>query len=88
MNKLIALFLCGILFHITPIHCYVAKIDEECDVVKFVDYDTENEWLWEGVEDWQEYDNAYLWMFDCGTENVTDDIIVRATYERIGDWDD
>ena len=82
MQKLLALLLCGIMLHVTPVHCYVSEIDEESDVVTFVDYCTENEWLWEGVEDWQKYDDACLWMFDCGTEEVTDDIIIRAIYER------
>jgi len=84
MQKLIALFLCGILArHLYAMPCYVSEIDNTEDMVRFMDFATEHDWWWDHVEDWQEGDSANLVMFDFMTEdNRLDDVIIRATYDR------
>ena len=60
----------------------VVEVDRDNDTVTCEDY---NGHLWEfyGCEDWEIGDLCNLVMFDCGTAEVTDDVIVRATYERM-----
>jgi len=84
MQKLIALFLCGILSrHLYAMPCYVAEVDHTYDMVCFTDYATGHDWWQDGAEDWCEGDSANLVMFDNFTaENRYDDVIIRATYDR------
>lgn len=86
MQKILMILLCGILSrHLYAMPCYVAEIDEQYDLVCFCDYAYEDDWWWDGVEDWQEGDGANLVMFDNFTpEDKYDDVIIRATYDRPG----
>ena len=83
MRKLLALILCGILARNMYANLTtVVELDRDADVVTCEDY---NGHLWEfyGCEDWCEGDLCNLVMFDNFTAEVTDDVIVRATYERM-----
>lgn len=85
MLKLLTLLLCGIMSgnmyaNLTEVVC----VDRSADVVTCEDYNG-NLWEFYGCEDWYEGDLCNLVIFDNGTAEVTDDIIIRATYERIGD---
>ena len=85
MRKLLALVLCGILRgNLYANLTTVVDIDRNADVVVCQDF---NGMVWEfyGAEDWCEGDLCNLVMYDNLTEKIYDDIIVRATYERIGD---
>ena len=82
MRKLLALMLCGVMAqHMYANLTHVVEIDRDADTVLCEDF---NGHLWEfyGAEDWEIGDECNLVMFDCGTAEVTDDMIVRATYER------
>ena len=83
MRKLLALLLCGILALNTYANLTtVVELDRDADVVTCEDYNG-NLWEFYGVEDWEIGDLCNLVMFDCGTAEITDDVIVRATYERM-----
>ena len=84
MQKILMILLCGILSrHLYAMPCYVSEIDTEYDMVCFTDYATGHDWWQDGCEDWQVGDECNLVMFDNFTAEVTDDVIVRATYERM-----
>ena len=82
MNKLIAIILCGIMAQ----HCYanltkVVDIDRNADIVTVEDFNG-HQWKFGGCDDWEEGDMCNLTMFDCGTEDITDDRIMSERYER------
>ena len=82
MRKLLALILCGILRgNLYANLTTIVEIDHNTDVVICEDC---NGHVWEfyGAEDWQVGDECNLVMFDCGTEEIADDVIIRETYER------
>ena len=87
MQKLIALFLCGILSrHLYAMPCYVSEVDHAENMVCFTDYATGHDWWQDGVEMWEQYDGANLVMFDMLTEKQYDDVIIRATYNRTDEY--
>ena len=75
--------ICGIMsvlaLHLYAMPAYVAEVDTNADMVKFVDYATENEWWWEGADGFSEWDDCDLVMFDWGTEDPRDDQILNVT---------
>lgn len=80
MQKLIALFLCGILArNLYAMPAYVAEERHDEGIVVFVDYNTQNKWVYNDPEDrWHYRDTALIIMFDNFTaENYEDDIIVN-----------
>ena len=88
MQKLIALFLCGILSrHLYAMPCYVAEVEHAENMVCFTDYATGHDWWQDGVGMFEQYDGANLVMFDMMTpENRYDDMILRATYNRTDEY--
>ena len=83
MRKLLTLLICGILARNTYANLTtVVELDRDADVVTCEDYNG-NLWEFYGCEDWEIGDHCNLVMFDCGTAEVADDVIVRATYERM-----
>lgn len=83
MQKMIALFLCGILArNLYAMPCYVSEIDTQYDMVCFTDLYSGNDWWMEEAEDWCVDDCANLVMFDMFTAEIYDDVIIRATYDR------
>ena len=78
--------LCGILAMMLSGRLYanltkIIEIDRNTDVVICEDCNG-NLWEFYGAEDWQVGDECNLVMFDCGTEEIADDVIIRETYER------
>ena len=78
--------MCGILALMLSRHLYanltkIVEIDRNTDVVVCEDCNG-NLWEFSGAEDWQVGDECNLVMFDCGTEEIADDVIIRETYER------
>lgn len=63
-----------------PLSCYVDYIDYDNNIVTVVDFGTENEWEFEGVEDWMEGDICSMIMYDNGTQTIYDDEIVKVKY--------
>lgn len=63
----------------------VVNVDVAADIVTCEDY---NGFLWqfEGAEDWQENDIASFVMFDMGTKNIKDDIILSVKYNGGVEW--
>lgn len=57
----------------------VTEIDEDNNLVICQDF-SGNEWIFEGIEDWQVYDLCSMLMNDKGTECITDDIIESCRY--------
>lgn len=57
----------------------------ESDRVIFVDA-LGHYWIMDGIEDWMPGDVASLVMFDNGTAKVTDDRVIRATYQGNFSW--
>ena len=57
-------------------------VEIENELVYLIDWDG-NEWIWEGVEDWEIGDFAAATMNTNGTEIIYDDIIVELRYTRI-----
>lgn len=85
MPKLIALLLCGILAQNTYANLTkVVDVDRDAHIVTCEDYNG-NMWEFEEEDEWHEGDLCNLVMFDNFTAEITDDIIIRETYERIGD---
>lgn len=58
----------------------VSNVDRAADTVEFVDCIGEK-WSFKGVEDWNSGDHVNTIIFDMGTENITDDVILCARYE-------
>ena len=82
MRKLLALILCGILRgNLYANLTKVVHVDRNTDVVTCEDFNG-HIWKFCGAEDWQVGDECNLVMFDCGTEEIADDVIIRETYER------
>lgn len=82
MRKLLTLILCGILRgNLYANLTTIVDIDRNTDVVVCEDCNG-NLWEFYGAEDWQVGDECNLVMFDCGTDEITDDVIIRETYER------
>lgn len=77
---------CGIAYtqsnNIYPVTFEVVEINESEDIIYLVDVN-DNEWIWEGAEDWDIGDYATATMNTNGTENIYDDIIVELRYTRI-----
>lgn len=57
----------------------VGDIDRGTDTMILVDYN-ENEWVYEGVEDYGVGDIVAAIMDDCGTTTIYDDEIVKIQY--------
>lgn len=57
-------------------------IEIENDLIYLTDWN-DNEWMWEGAEDWEIGDFAAATMNTNGTKNIYDDIIVELRYTRI-----
>ena len=82
MRKIIALILCGIISqHLYGNLTTIVEINRNTDVVTCEDYHG-HVWEFYGCEDWCEGDLCNLVMFDNFTTEITDDVIVRETYER------
>ena len=79
---------CGIAYtqsnNIYPTVFEVVEIDESEDIIYLVDVNG-NEWIWEGVEDWQVSDIAAATMDTNGTDNIYDDTIINLKYTRIAE---
>lgn len=62
-----------------PLTTVVTEINEKEDLVSVTD---NNGYVWQfyGVEDWEEKDICSLLMDNNGTENIFDDIIIKAQY--------
>ena len=78
------IFICSIIhtqINITYAQVFrVAEINN--DLIYLVDYNG-NEWIWEGVENWQVGDFAAAIMNTNGTAYIYDDIIMSLTNVRI-----
>lgn len=83
MRTLLTLLLCGIMSQNTYANLTtVVNVDRTNHIVTCEDYNG-NLWEFEEDDEWYEGDLCNLVMFDCETAEVTDDVIVRATYERM-----
>ena len=81
--NLIMRILAGILAcHLYAMSAYVSDVNYDMNYVEFTDYSTENQWVWNDNEDWDFDDDALLVMYDNGTEDRSDDVIIRAIYDR------
>ena len=65
----------------------IFRISEGNDTVTAIDYNG-NLWTFQGVEDWAVGDVASLLMDSRGTDKISDDIIIKATYNGFieGHW--
>lgn len=64
----------------------VEKVDRKKDIVTCMDFNG-NLWEFYGTEDWQKDDIASLLMYDNGTPDIYDDIIVKSYYDGwLGDF--
>lgn len=59
----------------------VIEFEEEVDIV-VVETKSGDMYAFYGIEDWEINDRCILLMNDCGTESITDDVIVRTYYRR------
>lgn len=57
----------------------VIDFEEASDLV-VTETETGNLYTFYGIEDWELNDRCILLMDDCGTEDVTDDKIIRTYY--------
>ena len=80
LSALCAIFMLCIGFY--PNLTKIIDIDRSAHIVLCVDFNG-NLWEFEEDDDWQIGDYCNLLMHDCGTEEITDDIIVRTYYERV-----
>lgn len=80
MRKIMIMILCGIMSANTyTAMTTVVDIETDADTVVCEDA-TGNLWAFYGAENWQVGDMCNLLMHDCGTADITDDIIIRETY--------
>ena len=74
---------CGIAYtqsnNIYPTVFEVVEINESEDIIYLVDVNG-NEWIWNGVEDWQVGDIAAAIMNNNNTEIIYDDDIIQLQY--------
>lgn len=74
---------CGIAYtqsnNIYPAVFEVVEINESEDIIYLVDVNG-NEWIYEGVEDWQVGDIATAIMNNNNTEIIYDDDIIQLQY--------
>lgn len=56
--------------------CYVMECDNDSDLIVMVDFATENEWVWEGIDNLNLGDVVEVTMNDNGTEDITDDVML------------
>lgn len=82
----VALAACGVLSDNSEVEignyamtAVVTKVDRANDIVTIEDC-TGNEWQFYGVEDWELYDCASVFMCDNGTPQISDDTIVSVRY--------
>lgn len=59
----------------------VIEFEEHADIV-VVEAKSGHMYAFHGIEDWEINDRCVLLMDDCGTESITDDVIVRTYYRR------
>lgn len=60
----------------------VERLNYNNDIVVFTDFTTDDQWLWQGIEDWQVADVAAVIMDDMNTPNsIYDDAIIKAYYQ-------
>ena len=59
----------------------VIEFEERADIV-VVEAESGHMYAFHGIEDWELEDRCVLLMDDCGTESITDDVIVRTYYRR------
>ena len=60
----------------------VDRLNYNNDVVVFTDFNIGDQWLWQGIEDWQVADVAAVIMDDMNTpDNIYDDAIIKAYYQ-------
>lgn len=64
---------------IYPTTVIIREIDHMNDLVICEDYNG-NEWIFEGVEDWDVDDIVSMIMNDMGTETIEDDEIIMMRY--------
>ena len=65
-----------------PATFIVERINYNNDIVAFTDFNTGEQWLWQGVEDWHPADVAAVIMDDMNTpDNIFDDAIIKAYYQ-------
>lgn len=77
---MVALLMCGVAgAEIYPMAYSVVGVDHEEDVVILLD-GNDNEWVWEGAEDWMVGDVAAAIMEDNNTGCIYDDEIVTLRY--------
>lgn len=80
MRKIMIMILCGIISaHTYTAMTTVVEIEPENDTVVCEDA-TGNLWAFYGSNNWHVGDMCQLLMHDCGTADVTDDIIIREAY--------
>ena len=60
----------------------ITEIYRKADMMVITD-STGNEWLWEGVEDFQTRDHVSMVIDDNGTDFVSDDKILKIQYMGI-----
>lgn len=65
--------------NIYSISTIVDNVDYENDIVIVID-SIGNEWVFEGCEDWFVGDVCVLTMYDNSTDVITDDVIIKTTY--------
>lgn len=70
--------------YLYPNSGYIVYTDYENDLILIEDT-SGMRWLYEGAEDWMEGDMCSLIMNNNGTENITDDEIVKIHYEGWGE---
>ena len=66
-----------------PMTCKVVEVNKNDNTVSAIDA-VGNEWVWNGVEDWQFGDCVSMIMDDNGTDEIYDDIIVSVRYSAWG----
>ena len=57
----------------------ITNVDVNSDVYTIQDY-CGNEWEIEGVEDWYEGDLCSMIMYNNGTRDITDDVVITVRY--------
>lgn len=58
----------------------VISVNEDTDTVVLEDY-VGHIWSFTGVEDWEEGDVCSLLMFNMGTSEIYDDVILASRYD-------
>ena len=83
MQKLLALLLCGVLAQNTYANLTkVTNVDHDTHIVTCRDFNG-HEWQFDEDDEWHKGDLCNLVMFDNGTEEIYDDVIIGAYYERM-----